>query len=104
MKKLLFISIAVVATAIMLVSVFSTSEVRSQAKSSKNNYVVVAWNDLGMHCANKICANLCILPPYNNQRAQIVLQGDAVNSPQVLSTGYHVNYSIPGQYLFRRKN
>jgi hypothetical protein len=97
MKKLLFISLVVIVAAIVLTSVFVSSDVKSQNKPSKTpNYVLVAWNDLGMHCANKYFNNFCVLPPYNNQHAQLILQGDVANLPQILSTGYHATYEIPG--------
>ena len=32
------------------------------------NYVLLSWNDLGMHCMNQYHPNLSVLPPYNNLR------------------------------------
>jgi hypothetical protein len=62
-------------------------------------YYVLAWNDLGMHCANQNFNNMCILPPYNNQHAQVIKQGSSTRAPQVLdakTSGVRVTYSIPG--------
>nr|HPM91308.1 hypothetical protein [Bacteroidales bacterium] len=39
-----------------------------------DSYVIISWNDLGMHCANKDFANICVLPPYNNLKAQVILK------------------------------
>jgi len=64
-----------------------------------NNYIVIAWNDLGMHCANKDFSNMCILPPYNNQSAHVIQVGTTSSMPQVMlpsTSGIRVDYSIPG--------
>ena len=61
-------------------------------------YIVIAWNDLGMHCANQDFSNMCILPPYNNQSAHVILQGTPTTMPEVMgpSSGVTVTYEIPG--------
>ena len=59
-------------------------------------YVVLGWNDLGMHCSNKDFDSIVILPPYNNMRAQAIRRGDANQMPQVVDAGYTISYSIPG--------
>jgi len=60
---------------------------------AKNNsqYVVFAWNDLGMHCANPSYDTGVILPPYNTVWAQVVLRG---NPPKVVTTGLSVEYRV----------
>lgn len=58
--------------------------------------VMVSWNDLGMHCMNKVHANFSVLPPYNNLFAQVIQRGDASTPPAILTTGVTVEYSIPG--------
>ncbi len=55
--------------------------------------VVLGYNDLGMHCMNKDFSNLCILPPYNTLRAQIIRRG---NGPEIITSEATVTYSIPG--------
>jgi len=37
----------------------------------QQNYVLTAWNDLGMHCMDADYSVFAILPPYNNLHAQI---------------------------------
>ncbi|MCX6270681.1 MAG: T9SS type A sorting domain-containing protein [Bacteroidetes bacterium] len=59
-------------------------------------YVILGWNDLGMHCANKNFSKMAILPPYNNLKVQIIQKGDASTMPMVLTTGYSVTYEVPG--------
>ena len=39
-----------------------TSTVSSTAA---DQYVVLTWNDLGMHCYNRDFSDLGVLPPYN---------------------------------------
>lgn len=56
------------------------------------NYIVVAWNDLGMHCYNRDFQDLAVLPPYNTLWAQVVKRG---NPPQVVTNNITVSYSFP---------
>ena len=56
------------------------------------DYVLIGWNDLGMHCANKNFGDLCVLPPYNNVWAVLIQRGD---DPQIVGSAYAVNYSFP---------
>ncbi len=66
------------------------------ASITSDEYVVLSWNDLGMHCANKDFSTLCILPPYNNLKAQVIRRGDVNTLPQVITSGLTVTYEIPG--------
>lgn len=67
-------------------------------KPETDQYIVIAWNDLGMHCANQDFSNLCILPPYNNQKSHVILKGNSTTLPTVMphSSGIYVTYEIPG--------
>jgi hypothetical protein len=60
------------------------------------NYILIGWNDLGMHCGNKDFSTLVVLPPYNNIHAQAIQVGDANNPPVIVTTGFRVTYEIPG--------
>ncbi len=60
------------------------------------DYIIVGWNDLGMHCSNRDFGTLVILPPYNNIHAQVIRVGDGVNLPAVVTSDLHVTYEIPG--------
>jgi len=33
------------------------------AQTPDTEYIVIAWNDLGMHCSNKDFSKMAILPP-----------------------------------------
>jgi hypothetical protein len=56
-------------------------------------YVIIGWNDLGMHCYDRDYATSAVLPPYNNLWAQVIKRG---NPPQVVANGVVVEYSFPG--------
>ena len=53
------------------------------------DYAVLAWNDLGMHCYNQDFQDLAVLPPYNTLWAQVVRVGDP---PQIVTSGIEVTY------------
>jgi hypothetical protein len=54
-----------------------------------DEYIVLAWNDLGMHCYNRDFKDLGVLPPFNTLWAQVIKIGDP---PQVINTGVSVRY------------
>ncbi|MEI6576760.1 MAG: T9SS type A sorting domain-containing protein [Bacteroidota bacterium] len=60
------------------------------------DYVILGWNDLGMHCANKNNSKFTILPPYNNLMVQVIKRGDANNMPHIVTGDYKVTYEVPG--------
>ena len=60
--------------------------------STTKPYVVLAWNDLGMHCYNRNFQDLGVLPPFNNLWAQVIKVGDP---PQIITSGIEVTYEFP---------
>lgn len=54
-------------------------------------YVLIGWNDLGMHCMNENFENLAVLPPYNTLWAQVIRKG---TRPEVVTTTLSVAYSF----------
>ncbi len=56
------------------------------------DYMVLAWNDLGMHCYNRDFTDLAVLPPYNTLWAQVIRVGDP---PQVVTAGLAVTFFFP---------
>jgi len=58
---------------------------------NSTQYVVFAWNDLGMHCSNPTYDKAVLLPPYNNIWAQVVKRG---NPPQIITSGLTVEYQF----------
>lgn len=59
-----------------------------------DSYVVLGYNDLGMHCMNQDFSRICILPPYNTLHAQVIKRGR--EEPEIVTKGVTVQYSIPG--------
>jgi hypothetical protein len=66
---------------------------RSDAlKKPQDQYVVLAWNNLGMHCYDSDFSDFAVLPPYNTLRAQVIRIGDP---PQIVTEGITVRYEFP---------
>jgi hypothetical protein len=63
-------------------------------------YVLLGWNDLGMHCYNRSFQDLAVLPPYNTLWAQVVERGDP---PQIVTQGIRVQYSFPNNKVSSTK-
>lgn len=55
-------------------------------------YIVLGWNNLGMHCYNADFKDLAVLPPYNSLWAQVIRVGDP---PHIVTTGITVEYGFP---------
>jgi len=56
-----------------------------------DNFTVVAWNDLGMHCVDgKDYSVFSILPPYNNLHAQVIQRN--VSSSKLVTSGVTLTY------------
>lgn len=64
----------------------------SESKSVNDEYVVIGWNDLGMHCYDRDYATLAVLPPYNTLWAQVIQRGDP---PQIITSDITVTYRFP---------
>jgi hypothetical protein len=56
-------------------------------------YVVLGYAELGMHCMNQDFSEICILPPFNTLRAQVIRRGE---EPSLVTTGVNVRYAFPG--------
>jgi hypothetical protein len=54
-------------------------------------YIVLAWNDLGMHDLSATYDKDVFLPPYNTIWAQVIRRGDP---PQIMTTGVTLEYRI----------
>jgi hypothetical protein len=61
-------------------------------ESISGEYIVIGWNDLGMHCYDLDYSTLSVLPPYNTLWAQVVKRGDP---PQIITTGLRLVYQFP---------
>ena len=56
-------------------------------------YVVIAWNDLGMHCMDPTYEDFAVLPPFNTLMAQVIRRGE---EPQIITSGLTVEYRVLG--------
>lgn len=63
-------------------------------------YVLLGWNDLGMHCYNHDFQDLAVLPPYNTLWAQVIQRGDP---PQIVTSGIRVQYAFPDNKISSTK-
>ena len=64
--------------------------------ANSQEYILIGWNDLGMHCANKDFQNMAILPPYNTLLAQVIQVGQDGSFPQIVTGDFKITYEIPG--------
>jgi hypothetical protein len=64
------------------------------------NYVLLGWNDLGMHCYQRNFQDIAVLPPYNTLWAQVIKRGDP---PQIVTQGIRVQYSFPDNKISSTK-
>ncbi len=92
MKKLL---LPVSVFALMAIFVLSSSS-PPDGEPKSSEYIVISWNDLGMHCANQDFSKVVVLPPYNNLISHIIKRGNETTLPEVVTTGFSVDYEIPG--------
>ena len=90
-KSLTFVIIAQIGI-ILILGLFTGS---IQPKTTQD-YVLLGWNDLGMHCSNQNFSMAVVLPPYNNLHAQVIRKGSSTSLPEIVTTNFTVNYEIPG--------
>lgn len=60
--------------------------------AAEYEYILIGWNDLGMHCYDLDYSILSILPPYNTLWVQVIRRG---NPPQIVTSGITVDYWFP---------
>ncbi|MBN1549972.1 cytochrome ubiquinol oxidase subunit I [bacterium] len=61
---------------------------------SRDKYILLAWNDLGMHCLTDADAYFNIMPPANTLCAQLIRRGDP---PEIIHNGVTITYEVePG--------
>ncbi len=57
----------------------------------KDDYVLLAWNDLGMHCISDSDPWFVILPPANTLEAQLIKRGSV---PAIVTEGVKIRYKV----------
>lgn len=58
---------------------------------SNGQYVIIGWNDLGMHCMDPSFEDFSVLPPFNTLWAQVIKRGA---EPRIVTSGVTVEYRI----------
>ena len=58
---------------------------------NSGQYVIIGWNDLGMHCMDPSYEDFAVLPPFNTLWAQVIRRGE---EPQIVTNGVTVEYRI----------
>lgn len=60
-------------------------------------YILLGWNNIGMHCYNRDFKDLAVLPPYNNLWVQVVKRGDP---PEIVTSGIKGELQLPRKHIF----
>lgn len=81
--------------------IWTAATAREPVPPALGDMVVIAYNDLGMHCMNEDFSEICILPPYNTMRATVIDRRN--EDPRILTSGVTVDYSIPGNTVSSTK-
>lgn len=56
-----------------------------------DDYVLLAWNNLGMHCLSDSARYWILLPPANDLYAQLIRRGEY---PQIITDGVTIHYRV----------
>lgn len=88
---LVLLGIGILVLALKNISILSVKSAAS-ADKGQEKYVVIGWNNLGMHCMDPSFEDFAVLPPYNTLEAQVVKVGDP---PQIVTQGITVSYEFP---------
>jgi hypothetical protein len=56
------------------------------------DYIVIGYNDLGMHCMNEDFSEFMVLPPFNTLHAVVVDRSG--EKPAIVTNGIEVRYSV----------
>lgn len=64
----------------------------AETSAAPGDYIVLSWNDLGMHWYTKDFQDFAMLPPSNTLFAQVIKISDP---PEIITSGITVTYSFP---------
>ncbi len=65
-----------------------------------DDYVLLSWNNLGMHCISDSDPYWILLPPANDIFAQLVKRGD---SPEIITEGVEISYQVDDAFKYPQK-
>ena len=94
-RRLAPFGLALVVALLLTVMGFMAQPARAQTTApdaTPEKWVVLAWNDLGMHCYNRDFQHIAVLPPYNTVWAQVIKVG---NPPKIVTDTVKINYFFP---------
>lgn len=94
MKKASLLSILVAIDAAVYAALTVGCSPAEASSIQAPSMVVFGYNDLGMHCMNQDFSELCVLPPANTLRAQVIDRSG--EDPRIVTSGITLTYSIPG--------
>lgn len=66
-------------------------DITPKFNSVKDEYVLLVWNDLGMHCISDSDPWFVILPPANTLEAQLIRRN---RTPEIVSEGVELQYEV----------
>jgi hypothetical protein len=88
-------SVLALVTALLMTAPGRTTAAPAEiASTAATSYILIGWNDLGMHCSNKRFADLAVLPPYNTVWAQLVRVGNRTTLPALVGSPSTATYVI----------
>ncbi|HEY5585755.1 MAG TPA: hypothetical protein VIK78_14865 [Ruminiclostridium sp.] len=86
--------LGVVAVLVCIAAMLVVSKtVPAASTTSADEYVILAANDLGMHCIQKDYSSFLVLPPANNLRVQVFKKGGS-NGATLIKSGITIKYKI----------
>jgi len=59
--------------------------------TTTGQYVIIGWNDLGMHCMDPSFEDFSVLPPFNTLWAQVIRRGE---EPDIVVNGVTVEFRL----------
>lgn len=66
-----------------------------QPAAPLGEYIVIAYNDLGMHCMQRDFSRFMVLPPFNTVQAVVIKRGDNPDIVEEASNDFSLDYTIP---------
>ena len=87
--SMLFVEVSLIVSGPARLTAATPPPLDIPASASGSEYIVLAWNDLGMHCYNRDFQVLAVLPPFNTLWAQVTRVGDP---SEIVTTGITLTY------------
>ncbi|MFO7683812.1 MAG: hypothetical protein R6X34_27595 [Chloroflexota bacterium] len=82
----------VLVTAVITSITVPSRNISHAAPAASDEYIVLSWNDLGMHWYTADFQDFAMFPPSNTLFAQVIKIGDP---PEIITSGITVTYAFP---------